>query len=240
MEKPTIRIFSSVEELLNAIATHIVKLGNSAIEEKGHFNLVLSGGSSPQQLYGLLTSTSFSSLLDWTKVYFFFGDERYVPMDSFDNNAFMASKLLFEPLKISSTQVFRVHTDLPVEEAARQYAEQIQRHFNGKPAVFDCVLLGLGDNAHTASLFPFTSILAETIPTVKSVFVPELNRFRISFTAPLINQAIAVLFLVYGRSKAQAVQETFGKQYNPGKYPAQLIKPELGELFWYLDEEAAL
>lgn len=239
MKEPVINVFDNVTELLNALADFLVKVANEAIEAHGQFTLALSGGNSPKKLYELLASSAYKNQVDWKKVYFFFGDERYVPADSLASNALMAKKTLFDPLLIPETNIFKVDTSLAPEESARIYLETIEAHFQDTPINFDLILLGLGDNAHTASLFPHTSVLEEKVPSVKPVFVDELNAYRITFTAPLINQARYIAFLVYGEDKAEAVHQILGEERDFRKYPAQLIQADLGSVYWFMDKTAA-
>lgn len=233
-----IRIFTSPEAVLPALADFIVSLSKVSIEREGRFNLVLSGGNSPKRLYELLASTSYRNKIEWARVFFFFGDERYVPPDHKDSNFLMAKNTLFDPLKIADDHVFGIDTSLPPAESAIAYENQIRKHF-ANSCSFDLILLGLGDNSHTVSLFPHTTVLHERKALVKEIFVKEVNMYRITFTAPLINLAHAVAFLVYGESKAEAVHHILEDSPNVEEYPAQLIKPENGELHWYLDTAAA-
>jgi len=239
MNEPSLSVFEKVEDLLYSLTDYIVQIGNKAIVEKGEFTFVLSGGSSPKRLYKLLASSAYRNKLDWTKVYFFFGDERYVPANDPKNNALMAKEILFDPLQIPISNIFNINTSLSPEESAQHYQGVIESHFQGKPIQFDLILLGLGDNVHTASLFPYTSILTEKDPAVKAVFVKELNACRITFTAPLINRAHHVVFLVYGENKAEAVKHVFGEVHDFEKYPAQLIHLNHGSVHWFLDESAS-
>ncbi len=233
-----IRIFKNPETLLPALADFIVSRSKALIEQEGRFNLVLSGGSSPKRLYELLASTSYRNKIEWARVFFFFGDERYVPLDHKDSNFLMAKNTLFDSLKIPEDHVFPIDTSLPPAESAAAYEKQIRGHFTNT-CNFDLILLGLGDNSHTASLFPHTTVLHEKNALVKEIFVKEVNMYRITFTAPLINLAHAIAFLVYGESKAEAVHHILEDSPNVEEYPAQLIKPENGELHWYLDTAAA-
>jgi 6-phosphogluconolactonase len=239
MQEIAIYIYDTADEVLLSLADSFVEMAQEAIAEKSEFTVALSGGSSPKKLYELLASSEFSSQVDWKKVYFFFGDERYVPADDPESNALMAKKALFDPLRIPAENIFTVDTTLSPEEAAAKYAEAIQNRFQAEKARFDLILLGLGDDAHTASLFPHTSVLAEEEATVKAVFLPEKNVHRITLTAPLINQAHQVAFLVYGESKAEAVHIVLEEENDFEKYPAQLIDPVDGQMQWFLDEAAA-
>lgn len=227
------------DEAIHALAEHFVTLAHEAVAARGRFVVALSGGSSPKRLYELLASAAYHERVAWEQVYFFFGDERNVPHTSPDSNYLMAKKSLLDPLGIRPTQVFAVDTAEEPAEAAVQYALAIEEFFGEKKARFDLVLLGLGDNAHTASLFPHTPILQDKTVGVKEVWLPEQQVFRISFTAPLINQARHIAFLVFGTDKAVAVAQVLGTEQNIEQYPAQLIKPTSGEVHWYLDEAAA-
>jgi 6-phosphogluconolactonase len=151
----------------------------------------------------------------------------------------MARESIFTPLNIAREQIFAVDTTLSPAESARVYEQNIIKHFHGQPCRFDLILLGLGDNSHTASLFPHTGILREKHALVKEVFVPEVNLYRITFTAPLINLAHRIAFLVYGASKAEAVRHVLEDPFNPEEFPAQLVDPEQGEVYWFMDEAAA-
>ena len=234
-----VNIFKTEQDLLSAIALYFIKIAQQSIEEQNKFTVALAGGNSPRKLYELLSSHEFKNKIDWSKVNFFFGDERYVPSDDPQSNSLMSQTYLFDPLKINASQIFKVDTKLSPDESAEKYTNSITSYFKQMPVHFDLILLGLGDNAHTASLFPFTSVLEETSATVKSVFLKEQNSYRITMTAPMINQSKHILFLAYGKEKAEAVQHVLGNESNVQKYPAQLINPVDGELQWFLDEQAA-
>ncbi|MGV8878525.1 MAG: 6-phosphogluconolactonase [Sphingobacteriaceae bacterium] len=235
----TKNVFKNNNDLLLAMADFFVKNAQKAIAGNDEFNLSLSGGSSPKKLYEMLASPDFNHLVDWKKVNFFFGDERYVSANDPESNALMAKTTLFKPLNIPDDQIFTVNTELSPEEAAKDYARQIDTHFKEKPVRFDLVLLGLGDDAHTASLFPGTTVINETSATIKSVFLSDKNVYRITMTAPLINQAHEVAFMLFGETKTMAVKQVFEGDRNPALYPAQLIAPQDGEVNWFMDEAAA-
>lgn len=235
-----LEIYNDTEDLIHALAKTICKAAKDAIASNDQFNFVLSGGNSPRKLYTMLASDAYKDQIDWNKTYFFFGDERFVPVDDARRNSQMAKEVLFDPLNIDESQIFLVDTSKTPEEAAEKYTEVMTTHFKNKSVVFDFVLLGLGDNSHTASLFPHTSILEETEPTIKSVFVREVDMYRISMTAPLINQAKEIAFLVYGKDKAEAVFEVIeGKDGTTAEYPARLIDLDSCKVAWFLDTEAA-
>ncbi|HEX6846481.1 MAG TPA: 6-phosphogluconolactonase [Chitinophagaceae bacterium] len=234
-----VNIFKTVQELLIAMADYFISISQSSIASRGQFNVALSGGSSPKRLYEMLASTDFKDQVEWNKINFFFGDERYVPDNDPGNNSLMVKKALFDPLKIAPPKIFSINTSLSPEESATKYTSTIAKHFKGRKIQFDLILLGLGDNSHTASLFPNTSVLDDKSASVKAVFVEEKKAFRITMTAPLINQAQHIAFLVYGKAKANAVYNVLENDDDPKKFPARLIHPENGDLQWYLDESAA-
>ncbi|UOG73298.1 6-phosphogluconolactonase [Hymenobacter tibetensis] len=225
--------------VLRSLAEYFVVTATQAISTHGRFTVALSGGSSPKKLYELLASADFKDQLDWQKVYFFFGDERNVPHTSPDSNYLMAKTALFDPLHINPAQVFAVDTSLPPTEAAAHYTTAVNQHFGNEQARFDLILLGLGDNSHTASLFPYTTVLGAKTADVQAVYVEELKADRITLTAPLINQARAIAFLVFGEDKALAVRHILEDPENIENFPAQLVSPTDGELHWFLDAAAA-
>lgn len=232
-------VYKNPEILLSALADFVASRARESIQHAGRFNFVLSGGSSPRSLYKLLASQPYRDAIEWPKVYFFFGDERYVPLDHPDSNFLMAKDALFAPLGIDKEQIVEVNTSLSPAEAAIDYERRIRQHFSNSECRFDLILLGLGDNSHTASLFPHTTVLYEKNALIKEVFVEEVNMYRITFTASLINSAHNIAFLVYGKSKAEAVRHILKDPLNIEEYPAQLIRPERGELHWFMDDGAA-
>ncbi|HEY9535935.1 MAG TPA: 6-phosphogluconolactonase [Mucilaginibacter sp.] len=234
-----LNIFQTPDEVIDALAQYFVKTANDAITARGKFSVALSGGSSPKKLYELLASTTYADSIDWTKVYFFFGDERNVPQNDAESNYLMARNALFLPLYIDPDHIFAVDTSLTPNEAAQKYAEQIAEFFDDDEMSFDLVLLGLGDDAHTASLFPHTEALHDVSPSVKANFLPNKNIWRITMNAPMINDAKNIAFLVYGESKAEAVHHCLEDEENIEEYPSQLIDSIAGETVWFLDEAAA-
>lgn len=239
MEKSVIRVFENENVLLESFATFLIRSANEAIEEKDSFNLCLSGGNSPKKLYSLLASETYRNLIPWYKVHFFFSDERYVAADSLESNALMAKTLMLQPLGIPLENIHVIDTSLSPQQAANAYQKELEKYFQRSGIEFDLILLGLGGDGHTASLFPFSSILSDEQPAVKMDFIKKMSAFRITLNAPLINQAHQIAFLVYGQSKAEAVSYVLGKDVNIEKFPAQLIHSSHGLVFWFLDREAA-
>jgi 6-phosphogluconolactonase len=235
-----LHIYNTEQETIKALADFFIATVNTAIKKNGDCSVVLSGGSSPRKLYQQLASDEYKSKIDWSKVSFFFGDERYVPFDNPDNNGLMAKQTLFGPLNIDESKIFYIGTSISPEHDAADYTDAIFTYFGERQPKFDLVLLGLGDNAHTASLFPHTDVLYEEQAIVRAVFLKEQNVYRITMTAPLINEAHAIAFLVYGKSKAQAVKHVLKDKRNIELYPAQLIQPLDGMVNWFVDEAAAV
>ncbi len=230
-----IRVYKNPEEVTEKYAEYFKDAAVRNIAKSGRFTVVLSGGSSPKKVFEVLVS-KYQNAIDWTKVFFIFGDERYVPTTDPESNALMAQKSLFEPLNIAENQIFKLDTTLQPNEAAKAYNRDINQFFNNQPAVFDLVMLGLGDDAHTASLFPNTTALNINFPTITEVFLPQKNVYRLTMSAPMINQAKEIAFLVYGEGKSEAVKWVFEADENTAKYPAQLITRKAQ---WFLDESAA-
>ena len=235
-----LEIYKEVDDLIKALAERICDIAELAIKNHGQFNFVLSGGSSPKKLYELLASESYRNRIDWDQTYFFFGDERFVPVNDPQRNSLMAKDYLFHPLKIKESNIFEVDTTSSPEESAVKYWQSINAHFQEKIVEFDFNLLGIGHNSHTASLFPNTAVLNESEATIKSVFVEEIDSYRITMTAPLINQSRHIAFLVFGKGKADAV---FHILVDPSgtstQYPARLITKDKNKVQWFLDEKAA-
>ncbi len=232
-------IYNTQPELFEDLVEYIINIANKSIEEKDCFNFVLTGGNSPKVLYEML-ATTYKDKIDWTKVYFFFGDERNVAPNHESYNGLMAKNAILAPLNIAEDHIFYVNTNLEPEKAAIEYHKAITNHFDGADLSFDLILLGMGDDAHTASLFPGTTILKSTEVEIDSVYVEKLSTYRISFTAPLINKAKNIAFLVFGEGKANAVKHVIeDENKNTDLYPTQLINPVDGNVTWFLDNAAA-
>lgn len=228
--------YKEINEAIDALSQLFVSSANEAISKNGQFSVALSGGSSPKKLYEVLAS-KYADDLDWSKVYFFFGDERYVPHNHTDSNYLLAKNGLFDALNIADEQVFKVDTSLDPASAALEYQRSICKFFNEDPN-FDLIILGLGDDAHTASIFPKTSLVWIDEELVKDVYLTDKEVYRISFTAPLINKAKQIAFLTFGENKADAIKAVLEGEKNVELYPAQLVKPINGNLTWFVDEAA--
>jgi 6-phosphogluconolactonase len=239
--QPQVRVFGSPQELFHGAAEKFCALGVNAIQKHGKFSVALSGGSTPRGMHQEL-ATKFAAALPWDKVFFFWGDERHVPPDSSDSNYRMANETLLSKLPISSKNIFRIPSELPdAREAARKYAETLQKFFNSSANSFprfDFILLGMGPDGHTASLFPGTAALQDQDHFVTANWVEKLNTFRITFTYPVLNDAACVMFLVSGDEKAEMVRRALKDP--SANLPCQGVRPENGELLWFLDKGAAV
>jgi len=234
-----IKVFSSLETLNEFAAEEFIALAKEAIEERGQFTVALSGGSTPKSFYQLLASEKFRDKINWKAVFFFFGDERNVPSESEESNFRMANETLFVPLKTDEDKIYRWETDFETaDKVAEEYGERVRFFFRDFPK-FDLILLGMGADGHTASLFPFTDALKETDEIAVSNFVEKLDTTRLTVTFPVINKARNVIFLIKGADKAETLKTVLEGDFQPEKFPAQNVKPADGKLFWLVDDEAA-
>jgi len=205
---------------------------------KERYALVLSGGSTPKKLYELLASGHYRDRIDWQKIDFFWGDERYVPFDDERNNGKMAYDTLLKHVPVLQSQVYLMDTTQDPESSAQEYEKILRRYFDNQPATFDLVLLGMGDDGHTLSLFPGTPVVHEQKKWVAAPYVQAQEMYRITLTAPVVNLSAAVAFLVSGEKKAQTLQAVINGEYHPDVYPSQVIQPRNGNLHWFIDAAA--
>ena len=237
---PDIQIFDNPTALFQGAADEFTSQATAAVQSSGRFTVALSGGSTPKSLYSLLAT---NASLPWGKTYFFFGDERHVPPDDPESNYRMARESLLSKVPVPPENVFRVPAENPDAGQAAEAYEQTLRKFFGPPPGqfprFDMVLLGMGPDGHTASLFPGIPALREKTRWVVSDWIEKFKTHRITLTLPVLNNAAVVMFLVSGRDKANMLKEVLqGKQ--PGEvFPSKLIKPSNGELIWMVDRAAA-
>jgi 6-phosphogluconolactonase len=239
-----VRVFPDAGALNRAAVDHFLQTGREAIRARGRFMVALSGGSTPKAMYSAIAAEHQHSLepLDWQRVHVFFGDERLVPGDHADSNYRMASDALLTRVPIPSGNIHRVRTELGASPAAAEYEKEIRTTFETNAAGvprFDLILLGMGNDGHTASLFPETSALEEKTALVSSNWVEKLNTHRITLTFPLINAAAKVTFLAGGGDKAAMIREVLRPEPTSRAYPAQCVHPSGGELVWMVDEAAA-
>jgi 6-phosphogluconolactonase len=239
---PDIHLLENDEKLAEDVAEFFIRSAREAQDRP--FRVALSGGSTPRKLYGRLAGTDCATRVEWPQVEFYFSDERCVAPDHPESNFKLARDMLFQPAGIKPSQVFRIEGEAGQPDlAARRYEETIHRQFAvSSPAWprFDLILLGLGDDGHTASLFPGSPALDERTRAVVASEAPRGVAHRITFTAPLINHADMVVFMVAGAQKSPAVRVVLEDDTaDANRYPAKLIKPVEGRLIWYLEKAAA-
>ncbi len=234
-----LRVFQTVDELNVAAAELIISIANKSIAARGRFVISLSGGQTPEKLYSLLAKSPWREQIEWIKTFIFWGDERYVQFDDKRNNARAVKSILLNRIDIPSRNIYFINVNLQPDMAAKEYEKDIKDFFKTESLRFDLVLLGLGENGHTASLFPGTKVIDEHVEGVRDVYVEEEKMFRVTMTAPLINQAHHILFLVTGTKKSEVVKQVLTSSFQPDHYPAQLIKPNDGVLQWFVDRDAA-
>ncbi len=232
-----IHTLPTADQLAEVVAKFIGDLGIDCIAQRGQFSLVLSGGGTPRQAYQRLAQRSQQHEIDWSRVHVFWGDERCVPLDHEQSNFRMARESLFELLPSTPDHLYPMTCSADAQDAADQYEQTLRKHFPDQDfPPFDLILLGLGTDGHTASLFPETEILRETRRWVAPIYVPALESWRISLTLPVINAASHAAFLVSGEEKAPVIQHIL-EHPEEKRYPAQQIDPQ-GTLHWFMDQSA--
>lgn len=209
------------------------------LQQQPRFTIVLAGGNTPKKLYQLLAAEEFKNKIDWSKLHFFWGDERYVPLTDEKNNAKMVFDNLLNHVAVAKENIHIIRTDIEPELSAIEYEKLLHEYFPDNDKTFDLVLLGMGDNAHTLSLFPGYEVVQEKERWVQSFYLEEQKMVRITLTAPVVNAAGCIVFLVSGSDKAAAVQHVLAGEHEPDLYPSQIIQPFNGELYWWIDEAAA-
>ena len=223
--------------LARAVAEHVVETGREALRARARFDLALAGGSTPKAAYGLLAIPPLRDALDWSKVRFFFGDERCVPPEDPQSNYKMARDALLAPLSIAPERVFRMRGEDDPPGAARAYAALLLERL-GSPPVLDLVMLGMGPDCHTASLFPGNDPCAEDEALARAPYVEKLATYRITLTPHAINAARHVAIAAAGSAKAEALRDVLEGPYDPLRRPIQVVRPTSGTLLWLVDREA--
>jgi 6-phosphogluconolactonase len=234
-----INIIQTTEALAKAAADKMLGISQQAIERNGRFVIALSGGSTPERLFKLLAKPPYLNQITWDKTFVFWGDERFVPSDDHRNNSNRAKSLLLNHVPIPAINIHPIPVDLKPEESAKEYEKTIKKLFDKESPCFDLIFLGLGEDGHTASLFPGTDVVFENKKLVKEVYVEEQSMYRITMTPALINQAHNIVFLVEGEKKAKILKTILTEPRQTNKFPAQIIQPEKGNLYWFLDKKAA-
>jgi 6-phosphogluconolactonase len=237
-----VRILADAAAIARRAAEKFIEAAAAAAREKDSFSVSLAGGSTPKALYALLVSEPFRGRLPWDKMQVFFGDERRVGPDQPDSNFRMATEAMISKSPLRTEQVHRIKAENPdTERAARDYEQELRSHFmlaHGEAPRFDLVLLGMGSEGHTLSLFPGTKALRDNGRLVMRNWVGKLFAERVTLTAPAVNNAAQVIFMIAGADKAPALKAVLEGPYEPEQLPAQLIQPKNGKLLWLVDSAA--
>ncbi|MDR3715668.1 MAG: 6-phosphogluconolactonase [Puia sp.] len=261
-----LHIYKDSQELSYAVADWITTLIGDTLKRQDRFTIALSGGSTPKALHKILASSPYREKIDWTKLHVFWGDERAVPFEDDRNNAKMAYDTLLDKVPVPASQIHVMRTDISPEESAAEYEKILHQYFpivaNSSPdhsplttdysqpeapplttdrslfTSFDLVLLGMGDDGHTLSLFPGTAVVHEKKAWATAFFLKAQDMYRITLTKTIVNKAAHIAFLTTGAGKAHALREVLQGAYNPDLYPSQEIRPADGELHWFVDEAA--
>jgi 6-phosphogluconolactonase len=237
-----LRRLTTPQDLFQAAAEEVIRAATSAIAQRGRFTIALAGGSTPRNLYTLIAANASASL-PWDQMFFFWGDERHVPPDDPESNYRMVKETLLSKVPVPAANIFRIPSENPDATAdAAAYEQTLRKFFSLAPGEFprfDLILLGMGPDGHTASLFPETAALQEKSRLVMANWVEKLEANRITFTLPVLNAAGCVAFLVSGTDKAAALHEVLEGNGPAEKYPSKLVRPTDGKLIWFVDRAAA-
>lgn len=232
-------ICNDKQEIVNKAADKFVEIARAAISKHGIFTVALSGGSTPAELYSMLPTYLSHSQIDINKIHLFWGDERSVPPDHQESNYRMAKETLIRELSLPDNHIHRIKAENG-KDAARAYEKEISDFFklkNGEMPKFNLILLGLGEDGHTASLFPGCLPVKEDKRLVSAVFIEQLQALRFTLTPEVINSAFTIVFLVSGRKKARVFYEVINGEYNPDRFPAQIVRSaKAEEVIWFIDK----
>jgi 6-phosphogluconolactonase len=238
-EDEMIRIYNDLETLSQAAAELFMLQSRVASMVCGRFTVALSGGETPRRMYEILGKPPYRDRIHWKEVHIFWSDERCVPDDDLRSNSLMAHQALLDQVPIPPQNIHPIHCDSAPQQAALQYEQELKEFFSRQNPNFHLVLLGLGSNGHIASLFPHTPVINEKERWVSEVYIEELGMYRVTFTAPYINQAEQVMFLVSGTDKAQVLEDVLEGPYQPDELPAQLIRHNGTHPLWLVDKAAS-
>lgn len=238
----TVRVVGGPESLAREAAHRFIEIAGRQIDRRGRFTVALSGGSTPRALYQLLAQPPQAEAIDWRRVFVFFGDERTVPPDHRDSNYRMARESLLDHVPVPHDQIFRMQGENEPERAADEYEYALRQVFGldeGDRPDFGLILLGIGPDGHTASLFPGTEALTETDRIAVANTVPQLGTTRLTLTVPVITEAANIMTLAAGPDKAEAIWRALEAPYDPDQTPAQIVRTAAGSVVWLLDQAAA-
>jgi 6-phosphogluconolactonase len=233
-----IKIYNDGDELGVAAAELFMEKAHQAVKQRGRFTVALAGGETPRRIYEILAKEPYKSRIPWQKIHIFWGDERYVPSSDIRSNQLMARQSLLDHVPIPNGQIHPITCESTPAQSAEDYEQVIRSTFIGENPQFDFIFLGLGADGHTASLFPNSEVLKERKRLVGHGYAVEQNSYRITLTAPFINQAATIVFLVIGDSKAKVLYEVLEGPKDLQRLPSQMIASPKGELHWLLDQEA--
>jgi 6-phosphogluconolactonase len=237
-----IRICKDAAAIASETAAAFSRLARTYVTEQGRFTVALAGGNTPRAAYMLLASDPYGALLPWERTHVFWGDERHVPPDHADSNYSMAHEAMLSKVGIPTANVHRMHAEQEAQQAADDYETTLQTFFGvatGALPRFDLILLGMGLDGHTASLFPGTDAVQEQTRLVVAPWVEQFQTYRLTMTPPVLCNAAHVVFAVGGADKAEAMQQVLHGKYQPDLYPSQIVTPTHGRLLWLVDEAAA-
>jgi 6-phosphogluconolactonase len=239
-----VKVYQDVSAVMKAAARMFIDLANEAIKNHGYFSVALAGGSTPRALYNLLATPKYTDLINWSLVYVFWGDERCFPPDHVESNYRMTYDVLLAHVPLPSENIHRIHGEDDPRQAAEDY-QKVLFEFNqsvaknsDNPIRFDLLLLGLGEDGHTASLFPHSFALDETEQWVTATYVENMKSWRVTLTLRIINAASNILFTVTGKNKTKRLKHVLNGDFNSEQLPAQLVQPLNGDLWWFVDTEA--
>jgi 6-phosphogluconolactonase len=236
MATPNIQVVADPAAIATFAAEKIIALADIAIPRKGEFSIALSGGSTPKTLFQLLATDPYSKRIAWENWQIYFGDERCVPPTHPDSNFRMASEALLDHVSIPAEHIHRMKGEIDPEDAATEYGQLLNQNFGD--GGLDLILLGMGDDGHTASLFPHTTALGEMNHRCVANRVEKLNTWRITMTAPFINRADEIIIMVSGAAKTARIEQVLQGPHDPETLPIQLISPQSGHLLWIMDAAA--
>ena len=236
---PSLHVMRSHEEATRTAAQMVADLSARCVASRGRFTIALSGGSTPQLLYEILASPPYLGTIGWDGWGVFWSDERCVPPDHADSNYRMAKESLLDHVPVPASNVHRVQGEGVPHVAAREYEELLKGYFSSLEPAFDLILLGLGDDGHTASLFPGTLALGERSRLVLHNWVPDQNDYRITFTLPMSNAARIIAFLATWESKADVLRRVLEPAPGESPLPATMVQPSSGAVHWFLTQDAA-
>ncbi len=234
-----LKIYPDMAALARAAASHFVDIAQSSIALQGRFSVALSGGTTPEQMYRLLANPEFASHIDWKRVHLFWSDERCVAPDHQDSNSAMAWKSFIDRVPISMDNIHRILGEEDPVVAADTYEQELKDHFKAAVPKFDLILLGLGEDGHTASIFPGSAAATERIRIAVATQHPYSNQWRVTLTLPAINASSIVSFLVYGSAKARMLRIVKSGLVSPEEIPATGVSPTDGTVIWFCDQAAA-